>query len=82
MKYLYILIYHQLDLGQKINIIMLLDEKIKIKVSQKNIKHLKLNGYNCELKDVIDISTKDINEGSHIKIRVKCDVCGNEKELL
>jgi len=60
---------------------MLLDEKIKIKVSQKNINHLKKLGYDCELKSIIEIFTKDINNGSHIKVRVKCDICGNEKEI-
>ena len=61
---------------------MLLEEKIKIKVSMKNIEHLKSKGYDCELKDIIEIFTKDINEGSHILVKVKCDICGKEKEIL
>jgi len=61
---------------------MLINEKIKIKLSKKNIKHFKSLGYNGELKDIIEVFTKDINPGSHILIKVKCDICGNEKEIL
>lgn len=61
---------------------MLLDEKILIKVSRKNIAHLHSKGYECNLGDNIEIKTCDINFGSHIVINVKCDVCGNEKKLL
>ena len=61
---------------------MLLDEKIKIKLSKKNIIHFKSLGYEGELKDVIEIYTKDINPGSHFLVKVKCDVCGREKEIL
>lgn len=61
---------------------MLLDEKTEIKVTKKNIKHLHSVGYDCNLKDNIKIFTKDINSGSHIKVRVKCDFCGKEKEIL
>ena len=61
---------------------MLLDERIRIKVSKKNIKHLNSIGYKCGLKEIIEILTKDINPGSHILVKVKCDVCGKEKEIL
>jgi len=60
---------------------MILTEKLKIKVSKMNIKHLILKGYVCNLKDIIEIKTEDLIHGSHIKIQVKCDICGNEKEL-
>jgi hypothetical protein len=61
---------------------MLLEEKTKIKASKKNIDHLRSIGYECELKDNIEIFTKDINPGSHILVKVKCDICGKEKEIL
>lgn len=60
---------------------MLLNEKINIKVSKKNITHLQSKGYECKLKDIIEINTLDINTGCHISIKVKCDVCGTEKEI-
>ena len=61
---------------------MILNTTYKIKISKKNIKWLTEKGYKCNLKDVITINTKDLPEGSHKKINVKCDICGNEKELL
>jgi len=61
---------------------MILDETYNIKVSKKNIKWLESKGYSCVLKDVISIKTEDLPEGSHKKIKVKCDICGSEKELI
>ena len=60
---------------------MILTENVKIKISRKNIEHLKNKGYNCNLKDIIDVKVKDLTFGSHIKIKVKCDVCETEKIL-
>ena len=60
---------------------MLLEKKIKIKVSKKNIKHLISKGYDCKLKDNMEIFTKDINPGSHTLVKVKCDICEKEKEI-
>jgi len=60
---------------------MIINEKIKIKITEKNIKHFKIKGYDCNLKDILEIKTEDLNPGSHIKIQVRCDVCENEKEL-
>jgi hypothetical protein len=61
---------------------MIIDRKIEIKVNKKNIDHFKIKGYDVKLKDVINIKTEDLNHGSHKKIKVKCDVCGNEKEIM
>ena len=60
---------------------MIITKELKIKVSKKNIKHFILKGYKCNLKDIIEIKAEDLNHGSHTKIQVKCDICGNEKEL-
>ncbi|MCK9416361.1 hypothetical protein M0Q97_06860, partial [Candidatus Dojkabacteria bacterium] len=60
---------------------MILTETVKIKVNSKNIEYLKSKGYDCDLKNEININTSDLSIGSHIIIKVKCDVCGTEKEL-
>jgi len=60
---------------------MIITDKIKIKVSKKNIKHLISKLYDVKLKDIVEIKTEDLNPGSHIKIKVKCDICDKEKEL-
>ena len=32
-------------------------------------------GYNCNIKDVIQVDASEISHGSHIKIKVMCDIC-------
>ncbi len=61
---------------------MLIDKTIKVKVSKKNIEHFKKLNIECNLKDTIEIDPINLNEGSHILVNVKCDICGNEKTLL
>lgn len=61
---------------------MIISEKIKIKVNGKTIAHYKSIGYNVMLGDEIEINTDELNKGSHFKIKVKCDVCGKERDNL
>ena len=61
---------------------MIIDDKILVKISKKNIDHVRSRGYNVELKDVIIIKTEDLNIGSHKLINVRCDVCGNDKKIM
>ncbi len=72
---------HQINVILKIINIMILTEKIKIKISKKNIQHFKNIGMDVKLKDIIDIEPILLNKGSHIVIDVKCDICGSEKKL-
>jgi hypothetical protein len=60
---------------------MILTDKIKVKVSQKNITHFQNIGLNIVLKEIIEISPTLLNKGSHLEIDVKCDICGLEKKL-
>ena len=60
---------------------MIIIEKIKIKVNKMNIKHFISKGYNVKIKDIITINSNDLSVGSHIKVKVKCDTCEEEKEL-
>jgi hypothetical protein len=60
---------------------MIITNKIEIKVSYNNIKRLNDLNYNCKIGDSININVNDLSYGSGIKIKVKCDICGNEKEI-
>lgn len=60
---------------------MLITKKLNIKISKKNIEHFKKQGYDVKLSETIEIPTMNLNRGSHIRIKVKCDVCGLEKEI-
>jgi very-short-patch-repair endonuclease len=61
---------------------MIIDEKFKIKVSKKNIEHFKNKGYTkIKLKDIIVINSDELNKGSHLEVKVKCDICSKVKKL-
>lgn len=58
---------------------MILTKKVMIKVNVNNIKNLEKNGYIANLNDEIEIDVEHLSVGSHVKIEVKCDVCGKER---
>ena len=60
---------------------MLMIEKISIKIGSKNITGLRKLGYICNIGDTTEINIKDLSLNSHNKVLVKCDICGNEKNL-
>lgn len=60
---------------------MILDTEILFNVSNKNKSYLFDKGYDIS-KDKIYIKVSDLPKFSHYKVKVKCDICGNEKELL
>lgn len=47
----------------------------------RNLKYLKSLGYNVNVGDNIEIDVNHLKKNSKVKIRVKCDICGKEKEL-
>ena len=60
---------------------MIISNKIEIKISPFNKKYYESKGYICNINDIIFVNVYDLSYGVSIKIKVKCDVCGNEKEL-
>jgi len=60
---------------------MILTKTVKVKVIGKTTKYYKDLGYNVKPLDIIEISIEHLSKRSRIKILVKCDVCGIEKEL-
>ena len=62
---------------------MIVTEFVSLKVNINNIEHLKESGYkDLKLKEIIEVKVKDLSKGSHVKLTVKCDVCGNIRENL
>lgn len=55
---------------------MIIDKTIRVKNKPYYIKI----GYNSGI-EFIDVKIDDIRHCSHVKIKVRCDYCGNEKEL-
>ena len=60
---------------------MLITEKIKIKIINKNIEHFNNIGYNVKYGDIVEVFTKDLMKSSKYKIKVVCDICGKEKKI-
>ena len=60
---------------------MILDKQVKINISTKTFQYYSDLGYKCQLREPIDIKIEHLQKGTRIKINVRCDVCGLEKEL-
>lgn len=60
---------------------MILTENINIKTTNKNIGHYKEIGFDVKSGDNIIIKPENLPINSRIKIKVKCDICGNEKHI-
>jgi hypothetical protein len=60
---------------------MLLDEYIIINITNKNKKYFKNKGYDITQNGKYSIKIIDLPKGSHVRIRVKCDICNQEKEI-
>lgn len=60
---------------------MIKNEIIKIKISNKTISfYLKINP-KLKIGDTVEVSSLDIQNGSHVVVTGICDYCGNEKKL-
>jgi len=57
---------------------MIVTQFVDIKIGGKNIKHYKALGYDVKLFDVINVPVKELKRGSHARITVKCDYCGEK----
>lgn len=61
---------------------MILTEKIEIIINSANMKHFYSLGYeNLKPGNKLTVPIKHLNKGSHSIVKIKCDICGNEKEL-
>ena len=60
---------------------MILSEKVKITINSSNLKHYTKLYDGIKVFDIIEVNVKDLTKGSHIKIDVRCDECGLEKQI-
>jgi len=61
---------------------MIVDEKIKVKMSNKIIGYYRKKNKNLKSGDVIEIHPTELPKGSNKKIKVKCSNCGTIKEVI
>jgi hypothetical protein len=59
---------------------MIVTKEVNVKIVSKNIVHFKNLGYDIKYGDVINVKIEDLLNHSYIKIKVKCDICGAEKD--
>lgn len=60
---------------------MILSKTVKLKINSKTITHYKKLGYDVKVNEIYEIKVEDLTKGSKAEIIVKCDVCGEEKNI-
>lgn len=60
---------------------MIITKEVSIGICYLNINHYRDLGYDVKIGQKILVPVEHLNPQSNIKVRVKCDVCGKEKEL-
>ena len=60
---------------------MILSEEVEIVLNGANFKHFNLLGYKNLKSGNILVTIEHLTKGSHSIIKVKCDICGEEKEI-
>lgn len=60
---------------------MILDTHVEVGINYKNIEHFKMLGYNVKCSERIVVPIGHLSEQSNILIKVRCDICGNEKNI-
>jgi hypothetical protein len=58
---------------------MILSNEVNVRLNYKNKEHFKNLGYDVNNK-FIDVKVEHLFKGSHVKVKIKCDICGVEKE--
>ena len=61
---------------------MILTKEIEITINSANMRHFYSLGYkDLKPKNKLVIPIEHLNNGSHSIVKVKCDICGLEKDL-
>jgi hypothetical protein len=60
---------------------MIIDKVVNVKIGSKNLIHFTKLNYNCNVGDAIEVNPTDLMHSSKVLINVKCDICGEEKQI-
>ena len=52
-----------------------------VKINSNNLEHYKSRGYECNKSDEIIVRAEDLTKGSHQKVKIQCNGCGEESEV-
>ena len=62
---------------------LILPQTVKVRTNPSNCKHYKEKGYEFKkCGDFIEVNVLDLPKGSTVKVKVVCDICGRESEVL
>ena len=61
---------------------MIKENKVKVKTNNKNISYYKTIDSTIKSGDIILVDISKLSKGSKQIIKVVCDNCGNEKEMM
>ena len=61
---------------------LIVPQTVKVRTNGMTCKHYREKGYEFEKRgDLIEVDVMDLYPGSHEKVKIICDVCGNESEI-
>ena len=60
---------------------MILTDKVLIRMNSQHMKKYRNKGYICNKNEIIEVKVEDLLDKSTAVVKVKCDICGHEKEL-
>jgi len=60
---------------------MILTEKVLIRMNAQHITKYRNKGYVCKKNEITEVKVEDLLDKSTAIVKVKCDICGQEKEL-
>ena len=61
---------------------MIIDDKVLMTWNGRNKKHFESKGYiYTKQRDEFYVKVEDLQETSHVKIHVGCDICGKENHV-
>ena len=61
---------------------LIVPQTVKVRVSKKMCKYYREKGYKFEkYGDLIEVDVMDLYSGSHEKVKIICDICGNESKI-
>ena len=61
---------------------LIVPQTVKVKPSGKMCKYYREKGYEFEkCIDFVEVDVMDLYPGSHEKVKIICDICGNESEI-
>ena len=61
---------------------LIVPQTIKVRTGGKAYRYYKEKGYEFEkCGDIIEVDVIDLYPGSHEKVKIICDICGNESEI-